>query len=79
MSDIVVYNHERDELGILTPLYQREHEQTLDKLAGYSISLTNDEPLAYVVDVGIDSCPLINAEIVKRKFDDGTIELVGEL
>lgn len=63
-------------LVIAIPLYRRHHEESLGKMEGYEISLTKEKPLAYVVDVGIESIQpqLMNAEVVERN-----LEFLGDL
>lgn len=67
-----VYNPERDELGELIPLFARYEVNDLGKIEGYSVSLSNDKPLAYVVSVEEQSFVLA-AHFVDKKLKDGTI------
>lgn len=70
--EMVVYNAERDEIGTLTPLYARYVENDLANLEGYTVSLSNDVPLAYIVSVQEQSF-VIAAPLVEKKLKDGTI------
>jgi hypothetical protein len=56
--------------GILTsaiPLFAKYHDTELDTLDGYSISLSNDKALAYVVYVGEgENLQLVNGELLEK-------------
>jgi hypothetical protein len=57
------------ELAVAVPLYRVQHEEQLGKLDGYIVSLTNSKPLAYILDMGLSSCPVLNSEIVEQQCD----------
>lgn len=58
-------------LCIAIPLYRWHHEEPLARLEGYTVSLTNGKPLAYVVDAGPEagSPRLFNAQIIEDNFE----------
>jgi hypothetical protein len=62
------------ELCVLVPLYRWQHEEVLEKLEGYSISLTNAKPIAYIVDAGPVGNWVFNAEFVEKQC-----EFLGDL
>lgn len=79
MSELLIYNPEQDKLGVLIPLYTRQVEQTLDVFKGYTIGITSDKPVAYIIGVDGSTFTLISAEFVKKKFDVGIINIIGEV
>lgn len=52
MKDQVIMSPNNGHLGIAIPLYRKHYEQELGKWARYTISLTNDKPVAYALDCG---------------------------
>lgn len=61
-------------LAIAIPLYRLQHEESLGKMEGYSLQLTNGKPLAYVVDVNQGRPQILNAEWVEKN-----LEFLGDL
>jgi hypothetical protein len=65
-------------LAIAVPLYRVHYEESLATgWDGYTVSLTKEKPLAYVVDCGKESGlmpQLMNAEVVERN-----LEFLGDL
>lgn len=51
MSQFVIMSKNNGVLAIATPLFKIDHEQVLEKLDGYQISLIENKPTAYVVEV----------------------------
>lgn len=55
------------QLGIAIPLFRWSHETVLEEMGGYSIAVTNNKPIAYVIDAGEPgNLPIINAEFVEK-------------
>jgi len=56
--------------GILTsaiPLFAKHHDTEIASMEGYSVSLSNDKALAYVVFVGEgENLQLVNAEVLEK-------------
>ena len=72
----VVYNPRHDQIGTLVPLYARYENTHITNMEGYSCYLSNDVPLAYVVNThqqGQVVCLVVSAAFVEKKFLDGTI------
>lgn len=55
-------------LCVATPLYMRIEENELANLEGYSVSLTTrqEHPLAYAIELGLETIQLFNAEWVDK-------------
>jgi hypothetical protein len=63
------------ELAIAVPLFRRHHEEELVKLDGYTVSLTSEKPLAYILDMGTeDNCPIVNNTVIESQC-----EFLGDL
>ena len=56
------------------PLFRIQQSESLGKMEGYNIILTNDEPVAWVLDAGYEGAMLINADSVERNM-----EIIGDL
>ena len=67
MRDQIIVS-ENGQSGIAVPLYRRHEEH--DLIAGFSISLYEDKPLAYAIDFGpeIGKPFLANAQFVESRF-----------
>ncbi len=74
MNDQVAMSKGNGQLVIAVPLYRWHRSDEIAALAGYSLSLTEDKPIAYVVDCADAGCPLFNAEFVEKNF-----EFLGDL
>lgn len=68
MKDQVIMSKTNGQLAVAVPLYRRHYDEELGRLEGYSISLTNDDPLAYVVECH-ESCALMNREAVEKNCE----------
>lgn len=56
------------EIAVAIPLFRIQLDQELAKIEGYSVTLTNEKPLAYVIDIGDGkTCPILNATYVESK------------
>lgn len=73
MKDQVVMSKSNGQLAIAIPLYRINYEESLGKLEGYSLMMTNAKPLAYVIYC-FDQCTLMNHEWVHRN-----LEFLGDL
>lgn len=73
MKDQVILGPKGD-LAIAVPLYRILEEENLEKLEGYSLQLTDIKPVAYAVDLGNGTIPLLNANIVEKQC-----EFLGDL
>ena len=73
MRDQIVMSKNNGACAVAVPLFRWHVEHELTKLAGYSLSLTNAKPLAYVIDCG-EACSLVNAE-----FAEANLEFIGDL
>lgn len=57
------------------PLFRWHHEEPLANLEGFTISVTNEKPIAYAVDCGPENgIPLFQASFVEKNF-----EFLGDL
>ncbi len=74
MRDQVIMSPNNGQLAIAVPLYRIIQSEELEKLEGYSLQLTMQEPVAYAIDCGDDGIQLMNAEFVESK-----LEFLGEL
>ncbi len=76
MKDKIAISKANGEVCIVIPLYRHHYDETLGKLEGYTISLTKDEPLAYVIDAG----PAFGEpQLCNAKTADKYLEFVGDL
>ena len=69
MKDQVVMSPKNGALCIAIPLYRRHYDEPLCNLAGYSVSLTNDEPIVYAIDYGQAQLQAFNAEWVENNLE----------
>ena len=68
MKDQVVVGPSGD-IAVAIPLYRRLEEIELEKLKGSAIVLTEDKPIAYVLDMGDGlRCPMLDAEYVEKRL-----------
>ena len=63
-------------LAVAIPLYRIQHDEALGKMEGYNISLTKDEPLAYVIDAGPEAG---TPQLMNAKFIEKHAEFLGDL
>lgn len=73
---IVIYNPHNDQTAEAIPLFRRM-QIPLEKMAGYSIALSDDEPLAYAICTE-NECQVIAAQYYKLKIKSGTIVEVSK-
>lgn len=66
MAHQVVMSKANAQLAIAIPLYQRVGEEGVASLEHYVVSLTAENPIAYIIDNGEDHCPLINAALAHK-------------
>lgn len=76
MRDQVVMSKTNGQLAIAIPLYRRHYEENLGKMEGYSIALTTDEPLAYVIDCGPEGG---SPQLFNTKFCESNLTFLGDL
>lgn len=73
MSDELVIIGPSGELGIAIPLYRiypTASDDHLGKREGYSLFLTHEKPIAYILDAGEPgTLPFVNAEIVEARCE----------
>lgn len=74
MKDQVFLVKENGNLCGGVPLFRMQHEESLCKMEGFVVSLTNEKPVLYLMDVGIDNLTPMNAEFV-----EGKLESIGDL
>ena len=67
MKDQVIMSPINGNLAVAVPLFRMHHEQELAKLEGYTVSLTSEKPLAYVIDAGEHGTQLVNAEWLEKQ------------
>lgn len=72
-SDKVIMGR-NGELAIAIPLFRMHECYHLGNVEGYSLSLFGENPIAYAVDMGIDT-QLVNAEFLERSG----VEFLGDL
>lgn len=70
MKDQVVMSPKNGVLAVAIPLYRRHEERGLGSLDGYTISLSDDEPLVYGIDCGpeVDKIHFFNAPWVEKNM-----------
>lgn len=73
MKDQVVMSPTNGQLAVAIPLFRQHYELELEKLNGYSVSLTSEKPFAYAVEC-FDQIQLMNADFVENNF-----EFLGDL
>lgn len=77
MRDQVVMSKVNGELAIAVPLFRWDQENEIANLAGYSISITNERPVAYAIEGSVDGdsfCQLMNTAFVTAN-----LEFLGDL
>jgi hypothetical protein len=74
VKDQAVMSKTNGQLAIAIPLYRLHHDESLGKMEGYMISLTKDEPLAYVLDCDELGCKVLSAEFIETHC-----EFLGDL
>lgn len=67
MKDQIVMSPYNAEVAIAVPLFRIHHEQEITKLEGYSVTLTNEKPLAYVIQTP-DDCQVMSSEFVENSL-----------
>ncbi len=76
MKDQVVMSKTNGQLAIAIPLFRWHHQEHIGNLDGYSIALTNNRPLAYVIDCG----PGMGIpQLMNAKFIETHLEFLGDL
>ena len=73
MKDQIVMSKQNGNCAVAVPLFRFSHEESLGKMEGYVLAVTNSKPLAYVLDMG-ESAQIFNAEFVEREC-----EFLGDL
>lgn len=73
MRDQIVFSKTNGFCAVAIPLYRWHHEEPLAKLEGYTISMTKEKPIAYIIDCG-EFRQLLNASFV-----ESNLEFVGDL
>lgn len=71
VKDQVVMSKNNGELCVAIPLFRVHHQEDLGKMEGYSIFLTKEKPIAYVLEhpeLG-SSLKLFNAEFVETNME----------
>ena len=76
MKDQLIMSKNNAEVVVAIPLYRQVHEESLGKMDGYSISLTNGKPAAYAIDAGPNGSSLVNAEWLEKHPE---LEWLGDL
>lgn len=76
MKDQVVISKNNGQLVVAVPLFRWHHEEELASLDGYSVSLTNGKPLAYVIDGGKE---MGTPQVLSAAFVEAQLEFLGEL
>ena len=74
MKDQIVMSPKTGELCIAIPLFRRSYGEDLGKIASFSISLGNEKPLMYVMDLGQENMQALNARFVEEN-----LEFLGDL
>jgi hypothetical protein len=74
MKDQVVMSKTNGQLAVAVPLYRHQVGDLLERLAGYTISISRDEPLAYILDCGKHGCQVLSA-----RFVENNLEFLGDL
>lgn len=69
MKDQIVMG-KNGEVAIAVPLFRMQESEEIVNLTGYSMMLTSNKPIAYVLDMGSGgTCPIVNAEIVEKQCE----------
>ncbi len=76
MRDKVCMSPNNGQLVVAIPLFRWHHHEHLVNLEGYSISLTNSKPLAYVIDGGKE---MGEPQVMSAKFIESQLEFLGDL
>ena len=76
MKDQVCMSPNNGQLVVAIPLYRWHEQEHLDKLAGYSIALTNGKPLAYIIDGGEE---MGTPQVMSAVFIESQLEFLGDL
>ena len=76
MKDQVVMSPNNGQLALAIPLFRRHYDEEIANLAGYTVSLTKDKPVAYALDCGpeVQVIQVFNAEWVQNN-----LEFLGDL
>jgi hypothetical protein len=79
MNDSIVYAYDTDRIGILIPLVRRLYNIESTETGHYSFSISDEEPLAYLVDFGDDNIPVLDADSIKTAIREKILVIIGEL
>lgn len=60
--------------AVAIPLFRMNYDSELADLPGYSIALTNEKPIGYLLDCGDNTCPFLRADFVENN-----LEFLGDL
>ena len=76
MKDQIALAKANGEICVAIPLFRMHHEDAITSLGGYTLSVTNSKPTAYVIDAGEEwgEPQLVNAKIAKKY-----LEFIGDL
>lgn len=77
MKDQVVMSKTNGQLAIAVPLFRQYETEPLASMENYVVSITEDKPLAYVIDLGSDSGLAI--QLMNAAFVEKHLEFLGEL
>ena len=74
MKDQIVMSRNNGACGVAIPLFRIQHDEELMQLYGYTVSLHNNKPIAYAIDVGAERLDFFNADWVEKN-----LEFIGDL
>lgn len=76
MNDQICMSPNNGQLVVAIPLFRIRHTEELAKLEGCSLLLTNEKPLAYVIDGGEE---MGQPQVMNAKFIEEQLEFLGDL
>ena len=68
MNDQVVMSPANSQLCVAIPLFRIQHSENLGKLEGYNLVLTNEKPLAYILNADDLFTSIVAAEWAEEKL-----------
>ncbi len=69
-----LYSPSTDQIAMAHALYYQFEEQNIGSLDGYSISLSDGEPVGYALEFGSEeSLPMVNCRAIESALIDGRL------
>lgn len=76
MRDQVAMSKNNGQIVVAIPLFRYHYQEELANLEGYTVSLTNGKPLAYIIDGGEE---MGTPQVMAAAFIESQLEFLGDL